>query len=373
MTMLSFEEYAEGAFLIEGGNVQIGDVAAERIDLNRIKRSEIIPKLDDSLREISKAFEEQFGFPLWKKAILQSREFLSGSALHFFKTDVIDDESFVAAKDTVGDIDTQVDGDMASQLETFLSGHKGQTFGDLIYVGFKKSPAQLISLWTSKTFEINIQIDFELVGYEDGRPTSWAQFSHSSHWEDLAEGIKGVFQKYLFRSLTHLTTKDIVILPKTPRGKEKILNTNMMAFSVDKGLRDKYAPVMEGGKQVMKDGKPVYQELETANSKYVTDLDIIYQTLFKKTPTPRDTQELFSFLGIIRLIRSNFSTTIQNQIVETFSELLWGRGAQGLMRGDPLGDLKTKKVSFNYLIKNIGSKTIDAFKPKINEYYKNYK
>lgn len=371
----TFNEFVETQtpdYLIEGGNVQIGAHEAQRIDLNTISRDAIVPVLSDALAEISMRFEEMTGFPLWSKTVMQTLQHLSGSALHFFNIKEIDSKTFAAVKNSVGDIDTQVDGDLQAPLVKFLETQIGQVFGDLEYIGFKKSPAQLISLWKSKQFGINIQIDFELVGYQNGQPTPWATFSHSSHWDDLQAGIKGVFQKYLFRAITHLSSTKILVLPKSARGKEKILDTNLIGFSVDKGLRNKYGPVMVGNKQELRDGIPVYRELETSNSDYVTDQDLLYRTLFGRPGSPQDVETLQSFVGMVGQIGKIFPTQTQDQIIDAFANLLWGKGAQGLVRGSGLDDMKSKRTAFEYLIEKIGSRKFSYYESLIATYYENY-
>ena len=94
--------------LAEGGNVRIGDVGAERIDLKKIPRNQITPIIDKLLHSIDAAYRQKYKSPLWDPELLKSKEFLSGSAFHFLNV-AIPDEKFVKVKPSVGDIDTMVD------------------------------------------------------------------------------------------------------------------------------------------------------------------------------------------------------------------------------------------------------------------------
>ena len=79
--MISFKEFIQ---LDEGGNVQIGDVSAERIDLNKIDRDAITPEIEKMLDAFNRAFEAEHNIPIWSGELFKSKKFLSGSAFHFF-------------------------------------------------------------------------------------------------------------------------------------------------------------------------------------------------------------------------------------------------------------------------------------------------
>jgi len=155
-------------FLSEGGNVVIGDIAAERINLKTIDRATAVKSIENSLNAINDAFQKMHGLPMWGKDVLDSLEHLSGSAKHFFDLKTISTTDFVSVKPSVGDIDTQVDGAMADLIESFLLKSTGREFGTLKLVGYKKSGEQFITLWQSSDLGINIQVDLELVEFSMG-------------------------------------------------------------------------------------------------------------------------------------------------------------------------------------------------------------
>lgn len=358
-------------FLLEGGNVKIDDTEAERIDLKKHNRSEIVPKIGAALKAINAGFKKEFKKNIWSDALLASKKFLSGSAFHFFN-DKISDSEFVKYKNSVGDIDTQVDKNLEGDLKEFLTKNKGKQFGPVTLVGHKTSAGQHITLWNLADPGINIQIDLELVDYENDEPTEWSNFSHSSSWEDMTQGVKGVAHKYLLRALDAPKLKDVVLKAKTARGTDKEVKSSTTAFSVTHGVRTKLKPVLDdNGKQVMVNGKPAYHELSTAESKGDTNLSNIFKAYFGKKPSPKEIENLGSFTGLISLIKSHFDAGDQRKIADGFARTLWGPGAQGLYRDDPEKDSEEKNGMMKVLLQKLGLK--DTYESDRTEFYKKYR
>lgn len=359
-------------FIAEGGNVQIGDVSADRIDLSKVDRDYVVKRLDRSLKVINLNFQRQFGLPIWSRDLFKSKEFLSGSSFHFFNK-AIKDEQYRTIKRLTGDVDTQCDIAMADQLAQFLDGISGRKMGYMTFIGYKKSAGQYITLWQLEDPKINVQIDFELVDFHKGRPTPWSQFSHSSAWEDMTAGIKGVFHKYLARATTAKTLRDIVVLSGKKETPKKVKSTDL-AFSVTAGLRQKIAPVMDGDKQRVMDGLPVFKEIPTKESTYITDLETMFSVLFGRKATSADMKKFNSFVGMTQLVKDYFSDSEKDAVVIGFAHTLWGAGAQGIYRGDPERDNTEKMIAYNKLLEILGqkyhSKTVDEMRLG---YYKSYK
>lgn len=359
-------------FIIEGGNVVIGTEEAERIDLNKYDRDWITPKIDKTLRAISKQFERVSGQPLWSEELLDSKEFLSGSAFHFFNKAIATPE-FIKHKSTVGDIDTQIDANLKDDVERFLNTIKGKKLGDATFIGFKKSVGQLITLWKFADPGINIQIDLEFVDFKEGKPTEWSQFSHSSTWEDMQAGVKGAFAKFLMRALTTRSLKEIVLLKGKTEKPVKMMSTDM-AFSVANGLRVKIEPVMDGKKQREMDGLPVYKEIPVAASTYINDMATIFRLQFGKEPTPSELKDLNSFVGGASLVKKYFDKKGQAVLLEGFVMSIFGKSAQPMYRGNPELDKKEKMVALEKLESILGIKyNRSSLKKMQNDFYRNYK
>lgn len=357
-----------------GGNVIIDDTAADRIELKSINRKAVVKEIDAGLNAISKHFEAEHGLPLWGDALLKSKDFLSGSSLHLFDLRNISDDDFIKHKPTVGDIDTQVDGNMKPLIDKFLKNLPAETkVGPLVYVGAKQSGSQFITLWTVPEFGITVQIDMELVDFHFGKPTPWSSFSHGSAWEDLKLGIKGVFQKYLLRAFQARTAKDVIIQPKTLRGKEKVIRKSELAFSL-KGLRVRMTPVLNDiGEQVFKNGMPVYTEIDSTTAEYITDLDVLFASFFRTKGSGAEVAMMGSFAGLVDLMSKYMAKIEQKQVVDGFANVMFAKGAQGLVRGDPKADYNTKMIAFKYIVSKLGIGRIEDYQPMINEYYKGYK
>lgn len=217
-----------------------------------------------------------------------------------------------------------------------------------------------------------IQIDMELVDFEDGRPTEWSQFSHSSDWEDLKAGIKGVAHKMALRALTGKTSREIILL----KGKKETptrITSNDLSFSVMYGLRQKLDPVVgEDGKQKTIDGLLVYREAPVATSTYVNDLAIIFAILFDEAPTVSEVKKLGSFTGILDLVKKYFNPSDALKFMDGFVELLVGPGAQGMYRGNPEADHNEKMIMLIAAGRVLNIK-LGKYRSMITNYYENYK
>lgn len=371
--MLTFKK-----FITEGGNVQIGEYEAERIDLSKIDRSSIVTRINRTLQLVNLMFKKKYGLPLWNEELFANKKFLSGSAFHFFNK-AIPTPEFKQYKSTVGDIDTQVDAAQEDNIREFLKSITGEKFSYVTFIGFKETAGQFITLWQFSAPQINIQIDMEMVDFEKGQPTEWSQFSHSSPWADMKEGIKGVFQKYILRALTSRTLKDVYILKMKGRGKARaetpeLTKSNTLAFSVQYGLRDKLEPVIEDGKQKHIDGIPVFRELPAGTpSSYVKDLAVIFEILFGVKPTPVDLELFSSFTGCLALIKKYLSKEDAEKIISGFSLIIFGKGAQGLYRGNPALDQKEKMTAFLKMHEILGIPYDEKYDEMRVTYYETYK
>jgi hypothetical protein len=361
--------------LNEGGNVEIDGIAAQRLDLNKVSRSAVVAEIDKALQIINSTFNKAYGVPLWSPELIKNKEFLSGSAFHFFNVKIPDDQ-FTKVKSSVGDIDTMVDKDLAQKASDFLTKAKGKQFGPAKLVGFKPNPGMdtLISLWQFNNPPVNVQIDMELVDYDKGSPTEWSKFSHSSAWEDLSVGVKGVFHKYLLRSLTHKDAKDRYIQMKT---KLKKVTAADLAFAVSGGVRNKFEPVIDPKTKktaVAPDGLPIYKEVPASESKYVTDIKGMFTLLIGRKPVKGEEKLLGSFVGVLSLINKYFSNEDKDKITSAFMALIFGPAAQQLYKGDPATDKREKEIALNKMLEILKVNVDKASLAKtVADYYSKYK
>jgi len=403
--------------LLEGGNVTINDQNADRIDANA--REQAVPLIDSGLKAINAAFAQFAGQPLWHPELLASRQFLSGSAFHFFDRNNIRDLDFVKNKPTVGDIDTQVDMEMKDDIIAWLKKlPPGSRLGEAVYVGLKDDPLalggpQLITLWNFPGIQIetknangtvtkrgtNIQIDLELKEFEVSpgtdyrQPTRWSKFSASSSWQDMQSGVKGVFHKYLIMALGRLTEKDVVIRKPVYNRKTKEYDSykyseperaQMFTFAVGSkeggGLRPTLIPVTDArGRQEQMNGVPVYDVAPRTG--YVRDVDQIFKNLFgtrlKSSDYRKVSAQFDSFTGILDVMKKYLSQEERQKVVDKFREKIiglddQGRRAQELYKGDPKKDRTEKLTAYNLMTQTLGTTPPPGFDKIVQDYYAGY-
>lgn len=369
--------------LLEGGNLEIDGSQAQQIDLKVHNRGYIVPILNSLLTSIDSGFQQSVGGPLWNPKVLKSKKYLSGSSLHFFNTD-IPDEEFERVKPKVGDIDTQVNKAVEPQLAQWLDSVKGQVVGNAKFLGYSRGNEQYSSLWELTDPPIKVQIDFEFVDYDDkDQPTDWAGFSHSSSWDDLSQGIKGVFHKFMITALAKLSSKDFVLRKvhkKTGKITDKPERDSMLSFAVSSkeggGLRPKYEPVLDDtGAPIEIDGLPVLKELPPAG--YEKDLGKIFQSIFDKridgSTLKKMLPKAWSFVGLLDIMNLILSPEEKEQVLDAFVDKIFAPGAQGLYKGDPNRDLEEKNSALNYAIKVLAITPPKNLEQMRQDYHKNYK
>ena len=365
--------------LMEGGNLTadpdkgwIGDPeagAAQQINLQVTNRSVIVPILNDLLASINSAYQAQYKQPLWDPKLLKSQKFLSGSSLHFFNVKGIPDKVFVEKKPKVGDIDTMVDKEKETDLESFLTNNINKTIGPGKLRGFQRGNEQFSSLWELQDPPIKIQIDLEYVKFDSDEPTPWSRFSHSSDWNDIQAGVKGVFHKYLIQSFAVLSKIDFILRKQTGRGKNKTwqdvpTSDAMFSFAVSSkeggGLRAKYTPVLNPttNEPEMQDGLPVMLALPASG--YEQDIGKMFQSLFGVKMNPKAAEQLadkfWSFTGLLEVMNKLLEPEEKSRVLGSFLNKTFGAGAQGLYKNDPQRDSAEKMAAIELLMKTTGAK-----------------
>ena len=371
--------------LLEGGNLEIDGAQAQHIDLKVHNRAYITPILNSLLHSINNGFQESAGGPLWSAKVLNSRKYLSGSSLHFFDTN-IPDEEFERVKPKVGDIDTQVNKDAEPQLAQWLNSVKGQVVGNAKFLGYSRGNEQYSSLWELTDPPIKVQIDFEFVDYgEKDEPTDWSAFSHSSSWDDLSQGIKGVFHKWLIQAFTKLSTQEFLLRKMVGRGKARAeqdvpTTDNMFSFAVSSkeggGLRPKYEPVAdEKGRPLEINGLPVMRALPASG--YEKDLSTMFQNIFGQRIDRKTLNKMlpktWSFTGLLDLMNLILPPEEKEQVLDSFVDKLFAPGAQGLYKGDAQRDMTEKNAALNYALKVLKITAPKNIEQMRQDYVKNYK
>ena len=405
--------------LFEGGNVIVTDkngklIPAERIPVKAIGRNRFIKDVKELIKTFNKLFEKKYKEPLWPNInqLLKGGILFNGSASFLLDEDIPDDK-VLPYKESAGDIDLIVPKDKKEKLWEFLNLLIGKkindkwTFINHNKENFNKIIDQINALFKycpKKDLCVFSQIDFELLPFvakdlKTGQttdnsdevilvPSEWAKFGHSSSLKDIQNGLKGVAQKVLIRSISYGVSKNPDIILVTSKADcdnwrkkiKKKQDHHLLKFSVSKGIRIAAEPLICNGRQVEYDGKLVFKEIQPKNSIYETELSNIFKMLFGKEPTPQELEDIWSFVGLVNLMKKYLNEKQIKLAIERMFELFWdnkdGKNiAQEIDRDNPAEDEKVKMSTINFLRKyfpHIVDEVYKEWKDKINDYYNNY-
>ena len=357
----------QSQYLYEGGNLSIGDKKADEIDLKVHNRTFMVGLLDKLLNDIDRAFKARTKTPMWSPELLKNKQFLGGSSLHFFNTKGISDEEFAKNKPKVGDIDTQIDKNLEGQVEEFLTSITNKKIGDAVFLGFSRGNEQYNGLFEFENPPVKIQIDFEFGKYnpETNTPDDWYRFSHSSDWEDVKAGIKGVFHKYIYRALAKAAPSEKYIAKMAGAGKNKKMTITgptsdsnfsfAVASSQGGGARAKYKPYIdpETGQPKEINGVPVMEPLSPKDSEYIQDLGKQFELFFGTAPNGDDSQLQQSFLGTLDLVNKYLDTNAKQTAVTEFLDIVFEPGAQMITANDPVRDREIKFAAVDAMLEKL--------------------
>lgn len=382
-----------------GGNVVVkdingNDVAAVKVDLKQVGRSNVIKTSKEVFHALNALHDAKFGSPLWHNDKVLTDSLVFNGSSSFILSDKFSDADILKFKPTMGDIDIAVPDTKAETLFELLKKLQGKkVVSGAEFVGMNRESSSALGTQINCVFrfltpvEYLVQVDFEFLPFEeDGNPTEWAKFSHSSSFEDAKDGVKAVHHKYLIRSLIGgiSARPDIVIAtPKSTYDNIKITAASkkgdiarMLKFSVDHGVRVAYEPLLDAnGNEIVLDGKTVYKEIPTSSSDYKKTLIEIFKLAFNDEDSS-DVSKLWTFRGVLELCGKYLTKAQQKDVAERYFALLWGQKpqrAQELERGDPEGDLQVKSGGWNLFKKVTGVKDPSNFEQILRDYYDGYR
>ena len=375
-----------------GGNVAVMSsgsvIRAQKIPLKEIGRSKFEAKVKDFLKDFNKKFEAKYKQKIWvSETDIISGVVFNGSTSFIMDPTIKDDVA--SYKPTVGDIDLAVPEELKSKIWNFLKDSEGKEFSkDVIYIGNNKPTIKSIGEQINAIFKIKFdvgsvycQFDFEFLQFVSDHPSEWAKFGHSSSWDDAKSNIKAVHHKYLLRALIGAAKvrPDIVIAtPASTPDNFKLSKSKandiprMLKFSVTKGVRVAYEPLLKDGEPIFVDGKQVYKEIKSSESNYIDSVAGIFEITFGKV-NDADLKQFRSFVGVVDLVKKYFNQKQIDATVKRYVDLLWGtkpQRAQELEVQNPDLDFQVKNSGYQYLAKKLRLKPIN--KSIIDDYYKDY-
>lgn len=386
--------------LFEGGNVTVTskkgtETKAQKIPIKTIGRDKFYKVVTDLLKKINKDFKKKFKTLLWTDETQIENGFTFNGSSSFIMDPNIPDEEIVKYKETAGDLDIAVPDFQKKNLWTYLNSiDSKEVIPGVTYMGsnrpkFSPNEDQINCVFVVDFdgLKVPMQIDWEFLPFsETGLPSEWAKFSHSSSFEDTKQGIKAVHHKYLLRALVYgISVRDDIVIctPKstydnyTISKSKNLVNPGMMKFSVDKGLRVAFEPLVDPeGNPVFDDGKQVFKEIPTKDSDYITDVTEILKLSINPSDLScleSDSKKFWSFTGLVELIKTYIPEKNWETINQKYVKLLWELKprSQELERNNPELDYKVKISGYRFFIDSLGLS--DLSKDLINPYYDEYR
>jgi hypothetical protein len=266
--MFTFKQY-----LREGGNIKIGEVAANPVHVTEKNRNDTAADIHRTLGAIHDSFHREHGGHLFgkgKKALVTGSAY-AGSTSHLMNQSISDAE-YAHHKPTSGDIDAQIPREHKEALAKHLT--PGKKSGNYTVIGTKKHGNEVSAVMRHKNGQHH-QFDFEATDYSNDEPTKGEQFLHSSNWEDTKKGIKGAHHKILLNAV----------------------GGDVHKFSITHGLRSRTNETAMG----IKDPKE------------------ISHTLFGKDA---DHKKIHSFQGLAELIKKHINPLRHQEIYDKFKSSL---------------------------------------------------
>lgn len=335
--------------------------------------------VDELIRQINKHF-------IWPEKSIREGSIFFGSyeCLRSFE----DKEKFSKFKNVIGDIDIAVPQETIENLHKFLESSEEKKITDkFLYIGKNRNAfhgKKMNCIFFYSRCSKFVQIDFEAVSFQNERPEEYCKFIRSSSFEDIQKGVKGLAHKYLLFSIAKLISykENIVILtdksPLFPPEKIRIKLLDVIPHSLSfskEGLRHKLEKQYRIRFPVMVEGKYAFKEISKKDSKFEKDIAEIFKILFSKTPSKKDLENFYSYVGLLEIVEKSFSRAkIQTLFLYLIEDYLWGPGAQELSRDSQSEDKLIKEVmisefesKFPFLDRQ---KYTDKF---VEKYYSNYR
>lgn len=383
--------------LNEGGNVTAVNKAtgeetrAQKIPVKEIGRKEFISTFVQIFKKMNKDFKQKYKKPIWvDERILANGMAFNGSTSFIMDPSLSDDE-VMKYKPSAGDIDIAVPDSLKEDLWKYLDSLEGK---DIIpgatYMGSNKHTIKSIGDQINSVIMVDFsnglrgwcQIDFEFLEFEGNNPTEWSKFSHSSSFSDAKAGVKAVHHKFLIRALVggaSIRDDITIVTPSSKPDKLKFKKMNslprMLKFSVGRGIRIAYEPMLdENGKIMEINKKQIYREKPSAGDKYETIVAEIYKLAFQQLEGNEQDVKLFqSFVGVLELGKKYLNKSQIKNTHDRYIDLLWsssGERGQELEVGNPELDFQVKTSGYQMLIKEWKLKDVS---PKfVEKYYKDY-
>lgn len=381
----------------EGGNLSAAGKYGVK-SATKLQMTKFTPEMFESFKtdfmafllELNDRYEEKTGRKCWPdEKFLQSGACFSGSTRTFFQKDFV---SYSEFKKKVGDFDVQCPEAEKGVWTQFIKEMEDVKIGPFTIYGNTSNFAQDHSLVETDQEKYPgvgsdfLQVDWEYVPFKDGQPTEFATFAHYSSWEDMEQGVKGLFVKILLRAIAHSVRDYSAVEVSAKTGKvstthgQKKINPYSRSFSVDKGLRNKLRPWIdpETGKQGVdpETGRLKVYSIKTVDSTFTQDVDTIFSDMMGRPPkSPDEKRMLYSYVRCLRLIKDCYSPDRILGIFDEFADLLLGPNAQKLSAFDKDEDREWKMTAikkFFEVFPDVKAQREDEVADMAEDFYSTY-
>ncbi|MGH7744203.1 MAG: DUF6267 family protein, partial [Candidatus Dormibacteria bacterium] len=264
-------EHAKSKTIKEGGNIKVGEHAAQPISTH--DRPTLRNDIKNTLVDIHNSFHKVHGVHLFGQHHAALTHAAYSGSTHHVMNHAISDSELHHHKPTIGDVDVKVPKEHAAALKAHLT--PGKKFGPYHVVGVHGHGTETTALMKHRTTGHVHQFDFEHSDYHQGMPTKGAHLAHNSPWSDVKHGIGGVHHKILLH----------------------VAGREHMKYSATHGVRSKTDPNDVGAKE----------------PEHVT------HKLFGPTANHHD---IYSFHGLASLIKKHIPAAEHADIYNKFKEAI---------------------------------------------------
>jgi len=379
-----------------GGNAKIlkkdgSVIEADKFDLLKVDRKTFFEAYVNAFKALNKGFYKKYKKYLW----IDENKLIDGSVFNgstsWIFSNKVSDEDVIKYKRFVGDVDIVVSDEIKEEVSDYLESIEGkQLTNNIEFVGVASKLSMgettiVILKGTWGDYSCALQVDFEFLKVDNkGTVDEWSKFARSSSFEDMKKGngIKGVLHKYLISSLIGaISTRDDIIIvtnKSTPeKYKEKKLKSlpKLLKFSVAKGARVAYElQHNEDGSVWTIDGKDVYKEIAVKDSKFANTVKEIYKLAFDRLEdNPEDEKKMWSFVGLIDLMKKYLSKEDLQLTYDRFIDFLWDKNSQEIDQNNIESDFQVKNAGFIYFKDNTNIKDSKNALKMAEKYYNELK
>lgn len=301
-------------FINEGGNVVINGIGSQKIYFSEIGIKDIRTKCFNLFEELNKIFFRKYNEYLWDDINSIKSGYSYNGSTSFIMDQNISPKEILKYKKSAGDIDITIPAEYSKKLYFLFKELENKKIKDFEFIGQNRTSPDKLGQEINTIFKLhtptksfNIQIDFEFVEYQNGRPTEWSKFYKGSSFLDMKSDIKGLFHKILLSRIVHTLYKapDIIIATdKSSWDKIRIKVTHdepsIKKLSGTKGLVTGIEPLKDpDGNQVYYDNKRVFKEID--QNDFSKDIESIFLALFKGKGSKSD---MWSFIGVCNLLKT---------------------------------------------------------------------